>query len=69
MFFLTIFKMGRGMKYQRALIAVLMAVTGSACATEYLQNGSFETGDVSGWDLTNPLGLIFVEPNSFLFGA
>jgi hypothetical protein len=44
MFFLTIFKMGRGMKYQRALIAVLMAVTGSACATEYLQNGSFETG-------------------------
>jgi hypothetical protein len=32
-----------------ALAAVLISVTVSAYATEYLQNGSFETGDVSGW--------------------
>jgi hypothetical protein len=58
------------MKYQGALAAVLMARTGSACATEYLQTECcFETGDVSGWDLTDPLGLTFVEPNTFLFGA
>jgi hypothetical protein len=31
----------------------LIAVTRSAYATEYLQNGGFETGDVSGWDLTD----------------
>jgi hypothetical protein len=57
------------MRYQNALAAVLMAATGSAYATEYLQNGSFETGDVSGWDLTDPLGLTLVQPNGFLFGA
>jgi hypothetical protein len=57
MFLLTFFKAGRDMRYQGALASVLMAVTGSAYATEYLRNGSFETGDVSGWDLTDPLGL------------
>jgi len=57
------------MRYQSALAAVLMAVTQSAYATEYLRNGSFETGDVSGWDLTDPLGLTLVQPNSFVFGA
>jgi hypothetical protein len=69
MFFLTIFKTGRDMRYQGVLAAVLMTATGSAYATEYLQNGSFETGDVSGWDLTDPLGITFVAQNSFLFGA
>jgi hypothetical protein len=57
------------MKYQGALAAVLLAVTGSAYATEYLQNGSFETGDFSGWDLTDLLGITFVAQNNFLFGA
>jgi hypothetical protein len=57
------------MKYLGALAAVLIGVTGSADAAEYLQNGSFETGDVSGWDLTDPLGMTFVAQNSFLFGA
>jgi hypothetical protein len=34
-----------------------------------LQNGSFETGDVSGWDLTDPLGLTSVQRTTFLYGA
>ena len=69
MFFLNCLERGRDMRYQGALAAVLLAVTGSAYATEYLQNGSFESGDFSGWDLTDPLGLTFVAQNNFLFGA
>jgi hypothetical protein len=57
------------MKCLGAVAAVLIAATGSAYATEYLQNGSFETGDVSGWNLTDPLGLILVQPTAFLYGA
>ena len=57
------------MKCLGALAAVLIAVTGSAYATEYLQNGSFETGDVSGWDLTDPLGLTSVQRATFVYGA
>jgi hypothetical protein len=57
------------MKYLGALAAVLIAVTRSAYATEYLQNGSFETGDASRWDLTDPLGLTFVQPTTFVYGA
>ena len=44
-------------------------MTRSAYATEYLQNGSFETGDVSGWNLTDPLGLTSVQRTTFLYGA
>ena len=47
----------------------MIAVPRSAYATEYLQNGSFETGDVSGWDLTDPLGVTFVQPTTFVYGA
>jgi hypothetical protein len=57
------------MKYPSALAAVLFAVVGSAHAAEFLQNGSFETGDFSGWILTGPSADIFVEPNSFGYGA
>ena len=57
------------MKYSSALAAVLFAVAGSAHATEYLQNGSFETGDFSGWTLTDPSGLTSVQPTSFGYGA
>jgi PEP-CTERM motif len=57
------------MKYSSALAAVLFVVVGSAHATEYLQNGSFETGDFSGWTLTDPSALTFVEPTSFGYGA
>ena len=57
------------MKYLSALAAVLIAVTRSAYATEYLQNGSFETGDVSGWNLTDPLGLTSVQRTTFAYGA
>jgi hypothetical protein len=57
------------MKYLSALAAVLIAVTRSAYATEYLQNGSFETGDVSGWDLTDPLGVTSVQRTTFVYGA
>jgi len=53
------------MKYQAAVAAILIGVAGPAWATEYLQNGSFETGDVSGWSLTDPLGLTFVQPSGF----
>lgn len=33
------------MKLQSALAAVLITVTGTAYATEYMQNGIFETED------------------------
>jgi hypothetical protein len=61
--------MGRDMKLQGVLAALLIAVTGSAYATEYLQNGSFETGAFDGWTLADPLGLTFVQPTTFGFGA
>jgi hypothetical protein len=57
------------MRYPSALAAVLLVVTGSARATEYLQNGSFETGDLTGWTLTDPSGSTFVEPTTFGYGA
>jgi hypothetical protein len=57
------------MKCLGPVAAVLIAATGSAYATEYLQSGSFETGNVSGWNLTDPLGLILVHPTAFLYGA
>jgi hypothetical protein len=57
------------MRYQGALAEVLLSVTGSTHSAEYLQNGSFDAGDVSGWDLADPLGLTFVAQNDFLFGA
>jgi PEP-CTERM motif-containing protein len=57
------------MKYSSALAAVLFAVAGSAHATEYLQNGSFETGDFSGWNLADPGDFTFVEPTTFGYGA
>ena len=62
-------KMGRNMRYPSALATVLLVVTGSARATEYLQNGSFETGDLTGWTLTDPSGSTFVEPTTFGYGA
>jgi hypothetical protein len=62
-------KMGRDMKYPSALAAVLFAVVGSAHATEFLQNGSFETGDFAGWSLTDPSGSTTVEPTTFAYHA
>jgi hypothetical protein len=53
------------MKLQGALAALFIAATGSAYAAEYLDNGSFETGDVSGWSLTDFLGLTFVVHSGF----
>jgi hypothetical protein len=55
-------------RYQSTL-ALFVMMTGSAYATEYLQNGSFETGALDGWTLSDPLGLTFVQPTSFAFGA
>jgi hypothetical protein len=57
------------MRYPSALAAVLLAVAASARATEYLQNGSFETGDLTGWTLTDPSGSTSVEPTTFGYGA
>jgi hypothetical protein len=42
---------GADMKYPSALAAVLFTIVGSAHATEFLQNGSFETGDFTDWTL------------------
>lgn len=53
------------MKLQGVLAALFIAATGSAYATEYLENGSFETGDLSGWSLTDFLGLTFVVHSGF----
>jgi hypothetical protein len=58
------------MKYLGALVAVLFAVVGSAHATEFLQNGSFETGDFTGWTLENGAGLLTsVQQTPFAYGA
>ena len=57
------------MKYLSALVAVLFAVVGSAHTAELLQNGSFETGDFSGWTLTGSQDTIFVQQTTFAFGA
>jgi hypothetical protein len=57
------------MKYSSGLAAVLFAVVGSAHATEYLQNGSFETGDFSGWNLADPGDSTFVVQTTFGYGA
>jgi hypothetical protein len=64
-----VFEQGRHMKFRNALAALLMTVGGSAYATEYLQNGSFETGAFDGWTLADPLGLTFVQPTTFGYGA
>jgi len=57
------------MKLQIAFAAALISVMSPVYATEYLQNGSFETGDFSGWDLTDASGTTFVEPTGFGYGA
>ena len=57
------------MKYSGALAAVLFSVVGPAHATQFLQNGSFETGDFTGWSLTDPSGLTTVEPTTIGYGA
>lgn len=57
------------MRYPSTLAAVLVAATSAAHATEYLQNGSFETGDFTGWTLTDTSDLTFVEPTTFGYGA
>jgi len=52
--------------------AVLIVMMGPASATEYLLNGSFESADFSGWELTDPSGADGVVPtdNGFLdYGA
>jgi hypothetical protein len=49
--------------------AALIAATTLAHATQYLQNGSFETGDFTGWSLTDPSLSTFVEPTTFGYGA
>jgi hypothetical protein len=56
------------MKYPSALAAVLFVAVGSAHATAFLQNGSFETGDFTGWNLSSS-NLTFVEPTTFAYGA
>jgi len=57
------------MKYLSALAAVLIAAVGSAHAAEFLKNGSFETGDFSGWTLTDLSGYTTVQPTAFSYGA
>jgi hypothetical protein len=49
------------MKHPSVLAAMLFAIVGSAHATEFLQNGSFETGDFTAWSLTDPSGLTTVQ--------
>ena len=45
------------MRAKRVLLAVIVTVVSySADATQYLNNGSFETGDFTGWLLSNDLG-------------
>jgi hypothetical protein len=44
---------------------VLVLVVGSRHPAELLQNGSFETGDFSGWTLTGSQNSIFVQPTTF----
>jgi PEP-CTERM motif len=56
------------MKYSSALAAVLFAAVGSAHATEFLKNGSFETEDFSSWTLTDPSGLTTVEDADVGYG-
>jgi hypothetical protein len=48
---------------------VLVVVVGSRHPAELLQNGSFETGDFSGWTLTGSQNSIFVQPTTFVFCA
>jgi hypothetical protein len=57
---------GSDMKHQAVLaVAALVAITGLAHASEYLQNGGFETGDLTGWNLVGNPGSTFVEPTTF----
>lgn len=44
-------------------LGIAAAAVGSteASASEYLTNGSFETGDFTGWNLVGDQGLVFVE--------
>jgi hypothetical protein len=51
--------------------AVLTAGLGMAAAnaSQYLVNGGFDTGDFTGWTLTDPSGFTTVEPSSFAYGA
>ena len=58
------------MKYPSALAAILFTVVGSAHATEFLQNGSFETGDFTDWTLAGTSGpLTSVQPTTIGYGA
>ena len=58
------------MKHQIASFAgVYLAITGSVGATELLQNGSFESGDFTGWSLNDPSGFTYIEPTTYGYGA
>jgi hypothetical protein len=52
-----------------AALSFAFAGAGSAHATEFLQNGSFETGDFSAWMLTDASGLTTVQQNPFGYHA
>jgi hypothetical protein len=52
-----------------AAFAAMMVLAGQANATNLLVNGSFETGDLSGWTFTGNTGFTSVQPNSFGYGA
>jgi hypothetical protein len=58
------------MKYPSALAAVFFTVVGPAHATEFLQNGSFETGDFTDWALVGTgTPLTTVQPTTIGYGA
>ena len=54
-----------------AMIAAcaLPALAPAPAAANLLVNGSFETGDLSGWSFTGNTGLTFVELTPFVYGA
>ncbi len=52
-----------------AALAATMASAPAFAATEYLVNGGFETGDLTGWTNTGNLGYTTVEPTSYGYGA
>lgn len=58
------------MSFKSLFIGLAMVATGSAvpaCAAQYLTNGSFESGDVTGWTATGDQSTVFVVSNPFTY--
>jgi hypothetical protein len=61
----------KNMKIQTTIILGALALAGFQAQAQWglVQNGGFETGDLTDWSLTGNTGFFNIEPNSYGYGA